>query len=402
MPKLTKSFLNQHGATVGRDAFHWDDELPGFGVRCKPSGAKSFIIQYRNADGVSKRKTIGRYGVLTPDGARKHARQLLADVARGGDPVAASTAKRSAPTVDDLAARYMNEHANVHKKPRSQAEDARMIDKTIRPVLGAKKTASVTRDDIARLHHSMRDRPYAANRTLALVSKMFNLAEAWGLRSDGTNPCRHVRKYREQKRERLLNADELLQLGQELVKTESAGQTFPRIILSIRLLALTGCRLSEVLSLRWAEVDLSRGTAQLMDAKAGPRTVTLGAPAVDLLADVERVGSFVIHGADPEVPLSRWTVGQAWKRIRRRAGLSDVRLHDLRHLYGSTAGGAGHNQFIVRDLMGHKDLQTTGRYVHRDEDPLKQAADAVSGKIAAALDKGHTSSIVPLRQKPGR
>ena len=402
MPKLTKTFIDNIMPDHDKDVVLWDADLSSFGIRLKPSGVRSFIIQYRNADGVSKRKTIGRYGVLTPDEARKEARQLLAEVARGGDPATAAKAKRSAPTVADLADRYMREHAAVHKKPRSQEEDARMIDKTIKPALGAKKAASVTRDEIAGLHHSMKETPYAANRTLALLSKMFNLAEAWDLRLDGSNPCRLVKKFKEQKRERLLSADELGRLGDELAKTEAAGQTYPGIILAIRLLALTGCRRNEVLSFRWEDIDLSAGTVRLRDAKTGPRTVMLGAPAVALLTAVEPIGPFVVHGPEPEAPLSQWTLAQAWKRIRPRAGLSDVRINDLRHQYGSTAGGAGHNQFIVRDLMGHKDLQTTGRYVHGDENPLKIAADATAGQIAAAMGNGHGAVVVPLKRMPNR
>ena len=395
MARITKSMIDRLEAGTS-DVFIWDTELPGFGLRLKPSGVGSFLIQYRNADRRSRRLTIGRYGVLTVDEARREARQLLAAVARDDDPAAARSDRGAAPTVADIAARYMEEHAKAHKKASSQAEDARQLEKNVLPVLGNMKVAGVTRDDIARLHHSMRDRPYAANRMLALVSTMFNLAERWGLRPDGSNPCRHIKKFREEKRERLLNGDELRRLGAELAKAEAGNRIYPGIVLAIRLLALTGCRRGEILSLRWEDVDLEAGRAQLRDAKAGPRPVALGAPAVALLAKQERFGEFVVFASDPHSPMSKYTLAQAWHRIRQRAGLSDVRLHDLRHLYGSMAGGAGFNQFIVRDLLGHSDIQTTGRYVHRNEDPLRQAADLVAGRIAAELEGVEIAEIHPL------
>ncbi len=395
MPKLTKTVIDRARITKS-DVFLWDTKLPGFGVRFKPTGTVSFIIQYRNAEGRSRRMTIGRYGVLTVEEARKLAQLRLAEVVQGEDPREAVAARRSGATMRKLGERFLDEHAAQHKKASSAAEDKRLLERNIYPRLGNLKVSAVTRADIASLHHAMRDRPYSANRTLALLSKMFGLAELWALRPDGSNPCRHVKKFKEAKRERLLTADELARLGEELSTAEAAGKMYPGIVHAIRLLALTGCRVGEIHALRWADVDMDNGDLMLRDAKSGPRTVFIGAPAKELLASLERDGAFVVHGPDPDKPLAKGTTQLAWKRIRKRVGLEDVRLHDLRHLYGSMAGAAGFNAFMVRDLLGHRDVATTSRYVHADRDPQHQAADIVAGRIAAAMEGREAADVVPL------
>ena len=218
--RLTKTSVERIRPRPGRDVIRWDDVLPGFGVRVKPSGVRSYIVQYRNRAGRTRRITIGRHGLFLVDEARKEARGILVAAAGGEDPAAARAEKQPSLTVADLGQRYLDEHARPKKKPSSVKADLCNLKNHILPALGQREIADVSRADVARLHHSMRGTPGGANRTLALLSKMFNLAERWGLRPDGTNPCRHVERYRERKLERFLSDEELARLGKALERAE--------------------------------------------------------------------------------------------------------------------------------------------------------------------------------------
>ena len=201
MPKITKRLVESI-PIADRDVLRWDTELRGFGVRVKPSGIRSYMVQYRNQHGRSRRLTIGTHGRLTAEEARAEARKLLADVARGCDPAEDRKALRTALTMAEFAERYMTEYAEGKKKPRTLETDRSNLRCHILPALGNLPVASVTKNDVIRLHQSMKDKPGAANRTIQLVSHMLNVAEKWGQRPDGSNPCRHVEKFKERKRER--------------------------------------------------------------------------------------------------------------------------------------------------------------------------------------------------------
>ena len=389
--KLTKRFVESVVVPPAGTAevVIWDSELPGFGLRVKSSGVRSYMLQYRNASNRSRRVTVGRHGVLTAEEARQHARGLLADAKRGKDPAAEREAARRACSVAQLSDRYLKEHAELHKKPSSVAGDRRLIDKRVCPAFGTLKADAITRADVMRLHHSLRETPYEANRVLALLSKMFNLAEAWRVRPLHSNPCAHVKRYPERQRERFFSADELARLGKALAEAERAKTEKPTVIAAIKLLAFTGCRRGEVVTLRWEDVDLEAGVLRLPDAKAGARTVALGAPAAALLAELPRAGEFAIHAPfSPDRPLSVTTLEDAWDRLRVSAQVPNARLHDLRHTMGTYGGQAGLNAFMIRDLLGHKTLAMTGRYVERDTNPMRAAADQVAGRIAAAMNSG--------------
>ena len=214
-----------------RDTILWDSELAGFGCKITPTGRRSYFVKYRvggGRNGTVRKPTIGQHGIFTPNQAREIARDWLSKARKGEDPSGQRQAARIAPTVFDLCDRYLTEHAIPHKKPSSIASDRRLIKANVLPRLGRSKIAEMTRAEVGRLHHAMRSTPYEANRTLALLSKMFNLSEVWGYRLDGSNPCRHVKRFREHRRERFFSEDELQNLGAALKVAERSGSEDPQ------------------------------------------------------------------------------------------------------------------------------------------------------------------------------
>jgi integrase len=385
MPRLTTRFIVQFTSTG--DGFLWDDLVPGFGVRCR-AGSKSYVLQYRVLGGRGSRQrrvTLGRVGSLSLDDARVLAQEYLRGVRYGHDPAGARQAMRLAPRVEDLAERYLREHADVKKKASSARMDHVNMRLHVLPVLGTVRVDTLTRADIARLHHGMRATPGAANRVLALLSKMCNLAEQWGLRDPGTNPVKGIARYRERARERHLSPTELGRLGEVLRRAEIERTESPSVVALVRLLLLTGARRGEVLGLRWDRLDWQGGSVRLADSKTGPKTLYLSDAARAVLAQLPRVEGNPwcvpgrVHGrplANPQKP---------WKRLRSAAGLEDVRLHDLRHTYAAVAARGGLSLPMIGALLGHVEPQTTQRYAHLVGHPVQAAAEQVGEAVKAAL-----------------
>lgn len=385
MPKLTKRTV-EAAEIKASEYFLWDDEVPGFGLRVLPSGRKGFVVQYR-AGRRPRRISLGPSTVLTCEQARTRAITIVAAVRNGDDPAAKRDADREALTVAELADRFDREHISVRLKESTAKGYRRMIERIVLPALGRHRVTEVTRADIAKLHHDMRHIPYDANRCLEIVSKMFNLAEMWGLRPDGSNPRKHIKKYPEEKRERFLSAGELRRVGEVLREMEQEGVELASAIAAVRLLMLTGCRLSEIMRLKWDYVDFAGRALRLPDSKTGAKVVHLGQPALDVLTAFERIeeNPWVITGTLPGAPL--YDLQPFWQRVRARAGLKDVRIHDLRHTFASTAVAAGQGLAIIGKLLGHTQVQTTARYAHLAADPVRIAANRVASEIASLLNR---------------
>ncbi|MCB1348816.1 MAG: integrase arm-type DNA-binding domain-containing protein, partial [Maritimibacter sp.] len=317
MPRITKRLVD---AAEARSAeyFVWDSEIPGFGLRVLPSGRKGYVVQYR-AGRRSRRISLGPSTVLTCEQARNRAIAIVAAARNGADPAAERDAGRKAITMKDLAERFDKEHIAIRVKASTAKEYRRNLERFILPALGQLTVTGITRADVAKFHHDLRHIPYQANRCLEVVSKMFSLAEMWGLRPDGTNPRKHIRKYPEEKRERFLSAAELRRIGEVLREMESEAVELPSAILAARLLILTGCRLNEIMTLKWSYVDLAERVLRLPDSKSGAKVVHLGQPAVDLLRDAQRIegNPWVIAGTLPGKRLS--DLQPFWQRVRARA-----------------------------------------------------------------------------------
>ena len=385
MPKLTKRGVEKL-EVLDADYIVFDSEVNGFGVRVLPSGRKSYLVQYRSG-GRTRRIAIGQHGAVTVEGARKRAKELLGSVAAGQNPAEVIALQRGAPTVASVGARFLREHVALRCKPRTASEYRRALELFIYPAMGNHRIVDVTRADIARLHHGARHIPYQANRTLGVLSKMFTLCEVWGLRPDGSNPCRHVPKYREEKRERFLSGPELRRLGDTLARIEAEGLEPAPVIAAFRLLLLTGCRLGEIQTLQWSFV-----TARYMDlpdSKTGARRVPLPPAARAILDALPRQegNPYVITGTVPGQPIS--DLQKPWRRIRAEADLPDVRIHDLRHTYASNAVADGMPIQMVGKLLGHTQLQTTMRYAHLADDPVLKAAERNAAALNVALTSGH-------------
>ncbi|RYG55689.1 MAG: DUF4102 domain-containing protein, partial [Alphaproteobacteria bacterium] len=286
MGKLTKRAIDAVETVGSTPSIIWDEQLPGFGVKALSSGVKRFVLKYRAGGGGRNAKqrwmTLGTYGAITLDQGRDLARQALAEIARGGDPQGSKYKLRAAPTLQDVWDRFETEQLS-RRKPLTQRDYKAAWKDLIAPQLSSTKIEAMTRDEVGRFHKAMSATPYRANRTLALLSRLMSLAEAWDWRAQGTNPCKHVSRYEERSRTRPITQQELQRLGPALVKLTSEGSLTSTARNAIELLLLTGARLNEVLTARWSWLDLRSGLLNLPDSKTGAKPVYLSATAKAVL-----------------------------------------------------------------------------------------------------------------------
>lgn len=400
--KLTRRTVDEAKPAETRYLVH-DTLLAGFRLVVGPSGKKTFAVRYRTGGGrggTIREPTIGTFGEITVDQAREIATQWLAAAGIGVDKGAERHAAREAPLMKDLFDRFVAEHVKPHKKASSAVEDERMIRDYLKPTFGRTKVGELTRTEVAKFHAGLAEKPYRANRALAVLSKALNLAELWGMRPDGSNPCRHVKKYPEKARKRFLSPAELGRLGAVLRRAEQGelGPMMPSVIHAVRLLILTGMRSGEVLSLKWDWIDIDAGRINLPDSKTGDKAVPLNAPALAVLNSIPRVDGnpHVIIGGKTGAALVN--LKDPWAAIRTEAKLDDVRIHDLRHSFAAIGAGSGASLHIIGGLLGHSQPQTTKRYAHLADDPLREASERIGGRIAGMMEQKQPAVVVDLRK----
>lgn len=372
--------LTKRTAQTAPTGTHWDDQLPGFGLRVLASGRRSYVVRFRTATGTDRLLTLGTVEELHPEAARELARQVKADVRHGKDPAAERRAKRSAPRLEDLRDRFLEDHAS-QKKPGTARNYEILWRLHILPTLGNPAVADVTESDIIRLRKRMADKPTNANRALEVLSKAFDLAERWRWRETGSNPCRFVESFPEVKRERILTPEEIAAIWEQI----DAPDILPSARALFRLLMLTGCRSGEWRIALWSWVDMDNAVLRLPDSKTGAKTVPLSPDVIQLLRSLPRNSIFVLPGINGG-PLGGHR--RIWLRILSRAGISDrVRIHDLRHTVGSYAHRAGASQRDVADLLGHKQMATAARYIHGADSERHHNAGRASGTILEMTKK---------------
>ena len=377
------------------DRVTYDTAVKGFGLRVTIAGAKSFVLTYRRkSDGKQRRLTIGTFPTWTTTQAREEAKRLKREIDAGGDPLGEQQATRTAPTIAELATRFERDYL-PRKRPSTQRVYRQQIAADILPALGMSKVAAVTHADVDAFHHKLSaSAPTAANRVLAVLSKMFSLAVRWGWRGD--NPCRGIERNQERKRTRYLTGAELTRLSAALAALPDQGAAN-----AVRLLLLTGARRGELLAARWSDFDLDDLAAGAW-TKPGATTkqktehrVPLSEAACRLLAGMRAQAG---ENAVWVFPASRGGghrphINEAWIKLRQSAKLGDARLHDVRHTNASIMASSGLSLPIIGRLLGHTTAQTTLRYSHLQDDPLRLAVERVS----AALSGRASADVVPLK-----
>jgi integrase len=382
--KLTDKIVRTLQPPTCSNRITYDSEVAGFGVRVTAGGAVAFVLNYRRkADGLERRYTIGAFPDWSVTTARKQAKTLKRHIDSGGDPIGEIRATREAPTVADLCARVAEEH--MSKKSRGWRTDfASIVRDDVVPALGHMKVAAVEFEHIERLHRDVSKRaPVRANRMHGMLTKAFALAIKWKLRAD--NPCRGVERNQEYRRQRYLTADELVRFT-EALKQDADQQTAD----IFRLLLLTGARRGEVLGATWNQFDLRAGAW----TKPAPTTkqkrehrIPLSAPARQLLARLHAHRADSIWLFPGRGGQHRMDLKYPWVRICRAAGISGLRIHDLRHSYASTLAGDGFSLPIIGALLGHASPTTTARYAHLVDDPLRRATERAGAILAPKTDR---------------
>lgn len=393
MQKITKRVV-ESAELRKKPYFIFDDIINGFCIRITPHGRRNYYFQYFKGK-TPVRLFIGQHGAITTEKARDTAISMLASFKEGGEPRTSKASKKLEPYMGDLAKRFTSEHIMTRCKPKTRSEYSFHLERDIIPFFANKRVSEVTRADVSNLQHSISiERTQdAANRVIKILSKMFNLAEVWGLRAEGTNPCRHVKKFKMQHRERYLNKEEAKKLGQIVDEVKQYPDENLAAAYCIQLLMLTGCRLGEIQTLKWEYIDYDNELIKLPDSKTGAKIVYVGDIVINVLEEIKNNprrptdNPYVVWGRKPDTYLNN--VHKPWRRFRKLAGLDDLRIHDLRHSFASFAVNSGMSLPMIGKLLGHSQTQTTARYAHLRPHTMKEAANSITNELCTIFQINH-------------
>lgn len=393
MPRIGKRSIDQL-VGAGVPAVLRDDALPGFQARLNGDGTLTYLIEYRAGAGgrsaPKRRFKIGTLTDMTPDQARREAEKIKGAVRNGDDPAGRQASKRKELTVGLWLDRCLTEHWEAKRKANTARAFKEMIERTLKPEFGTTKLSDLTRAQVRAWHAKQVHRPRQANLDIAILSRAMSLAVADDLVP--ANPILGIMRHPEKPRDRAPSDEEMAHLWRAL---ETASIRASSRLL-FRLLALTGCRRDEVRTAQWSDIDMKARTLLLRDAKAGGRTVPLPSIAVELLAAAERRGDWVIANDAGDAPLSPSRIHGDWVSLCTAAEVKNLRVHDLRHGYGTRGAAMGANALILRDALGHKTLAMTGRYVSKLNDPVRDLSDRIANQIVALGEREEPAEIVPL------
>ena len=363
-----------------------DTVVPGFLCKITPAGRRVFMLQYRTNAGERRKPALGLFGELTVEQARVMAQDWLAEVRRGGDPGGAKTEARKAPTIAELCKKFMEDYSKKRNKPSTQEGYQGVIDRCIIPLLGRKKVLDVKRPDIAGLMEKLSYKPTEANKAFGVLRKMFNLAEVWGYRPDGTNPCRHVPMFPPGKETRLIVDGELALIYRHLDKLEAEGLENYVIPLAIRLQFEFAARRSEVCPLEWTWLDFENRRVVWPDSKTGGMSKPMSEEAYRLLSTAphEEGARYVLPS--PRHPGQHLITGEyygGWSRALKAAGATHVGTHGIRHRSATDIANSGVPTKVGMKLTGHKTVAMFMHYVHTEDKPVREAAELVASRRKA-------------------
>ena len=343
-----------------------DTGIKGFGIRILPSGRKRYFL-HSQVDGNRVWHAIGDAEDITLDHARAQARSMLGSRRSGGDPASGASDIPFETVAEEVFRRYRR-----HWKPRTLMVNLGYYRKQILPWFRGRPIAGITRRDIQQWFASLHATPVAADRSAPVLSVILKQAEVYGYRPEGSNPCTGIKRYRRRGRERFLTTDEMRRLSRVLDRNRESDHLGTSIV---RLLLLTGCRKSEILTLKWSEYREEK--LHLLDSKTGPRTVWLSSAARRILDGLPRSSPWVFPSPHRNCHLSRCVLHEFWRNVRAEAGINDVRCHDLRHTYASVALAHGETILTIGRLLGHNDPATTLKYTHLADAAVHEAAETL-------------------------